>query len=199
MDMMEFSKRIALLTDELYAANEYFLGYVHLHNQLASTAKEANIVPGFFQMTSGAYLELFVLKLAHLFDDSREAVSLMKIPGWIEQNKEINAEAAVKCITLKSITSPLEECTENLLALKCLRDKQLAHIDKKQLDANIWHTAGINVQQYRKLITTAHDILCICKLILNEPTPILGIGIEAEIVTLFNAISEESSFANQIN
>ena len=58
---------------------------------------------------------------------------------------------------------------------------------------------GQLIQQYRKLITAAHDILCICKLILNEPTPILGIGIEAEIVTLFNAISEESSFANQIN
>lgn len=87
MNLNEFSTRIALLTNELYEANEYFLGYIHLYNKQVSNLDELNTAPGFFQLTLKAFLELFALKLARLFDDDKESLSLFKIPGWIEQRK----------------------------------------------------------------------------------------------------------------
>lgn len=181
MNKVEFSDRIALLTNELYEANEYFLGYIHLYNKQVSNLDELNTAPGFFQLTLKAFLELFALKLARLFDDDKESLSLFKIPGWIEQSKELREALEQTKQEISSIQDYLADNESNIASLKLLRDKLLAHTDKKQLSRDIWHDAGITIQKYRCLISAAHEIICISKLMLDEPTPLLGMGIETDI------------------
>lgn len=193
MKLNEFSTRIALLTNELYEANEYFLGYIHLYNKQVSNLDELNTAPGFFQLSLKAFLELFALKLARLFDDDRESISLFKIPGWLEQSKELREALEQTKQEIGSIQAYLADNESNITSLKLLRDKLLAHTDKKQLSRDIWQDAGITIQKYRCLISVAHEIICICKLILNEATPLLGMGIETDIDYLIYLLSKANN------
>lgn len=190
MDQNEFSARIALLTNELYEAYEYFLGYIHLYNKQISSLDELNTAPGFFQLTLKAFLELFTLKLARLFDDDKNAISLYRIPGWIEQSKELREAHEQTKQKILSIQDCLAANDSNIQSLKKLRDKLLAHTDKKQLHLDIWHEAGITIHKYRCLISAAHKIICICKSILDEAEPILGMGIETDINRLVYLLSK---------
>ena len=193
MKQTEFSARIALLTDELYEANEYFLGYVHLYNKQVSNLSELNTAPGFFQLTLKAFLELFALKLARLFDNDRESISLFKIAGWIEQSKELRDALAQSNQNIDTIKAYLEENKDNIDSLKLLRDKLLAHTDKRQLSHNIWHDADITLRKYRCLISAAHEIISICKLILGEATPALGMGIETDVDYLIYLLTKANN------
>ena len=116
-----------------------------------------------------------------MFDDDKKSISLFKIPGWIEQNKELRETLDQSKKQIETIKKYLTDSKASIDSLKMLRDKLLAHTDKKQLSGNIWQDAGITIQNYRGLISAAHEIICICKLILDEPTPLLGMGIETDV------------------
>lgn len=109
---------------------------------------------------------------------------------WIEQNKELRETLDQSKKQIETIKKYLTDSKANIASLKRLRDKLLAHTDKKQLSGNIWQDAGITIQNYRGLISAAHEIICICKLILDEPTPLLGMGIETDIDYLVYLLSK---------
>lgn len=190
MDNTKLSQRLTILTDELYVANEYFEGYIALYNKQADHANDLNLIPGFIQLTLEAYLELSALILAKLFDDTgKEVVSLYRIPNWLEQNKDLRSCKEKTLDAIKEINKVFSNNTDNCEHLKLLRDKLLAHTDKKQLTSNIWEQSQLAIKDYRSLLHGAHAIICTCKVLVNEPLPILGMGIDKEVDTLVNILS----------
>lgn len=198
MNKSDFSNRVEMMIDELYEAFEYYCGYVHMHKKLETDLNVMNWFPGFFQLTLKSFLELFVLKLSRLYDDNKESITLNKISGWIEQNKEIREGLIEPMQTIEEINMLLADHKKEIDALKVLRDKFLAHADKKQLTKNIWKDANISMVQYRNLISLAHEVLSLCCIALDRTTPALGMGVENEIDDLIKTIKNSKAYLSHV-
>ena len=190
MTKEEFSIRLGLLTDELYEAYEYFTGYYCLYNKISTNRDEMNTAPAFFQSVLKAFLEIYALKTAKLYDDHDDALCFRKLRGWIEQSKGFGKSKEETQRAIQDIQSYLDKNNNTAKQLKLLRDKLLAHTDKKQVKINIWEDAGLKISDYRSLITDGQEIICICKKLIDEPTPVLGMGIECDIDYLIQLLSK---------
>ena len=125
----------------------------HLDNYRSSYLRELNQAPHFFKLTMLAHYDNALLTLSRILDRHEDSLSIWKFINFIEQNRRIfsnqafrqrmkgnpNYESLIKShtpITPKEVDEDkqklgsLEDITNRI---KDLRDKVLAHIDRKFL------------------------------------------------------------------
>lgn len=183
-----FEQKIDFLIDELYKADEYFRGYEAFYSALAVQGKTANLAKGVFHLSIHSYLNMSATVLARLYDPDRDVISVKKIRPFLEQNwNELFLELDRKKV-LDEIDAEFKKVEGYAEKIKTLRDKALAHNDKKQLKQDVWTDVGLSVRDYRNLISCAHEVISICCCILDKPVPCLNMGIADDIHTIMDAL-----------
>lgn len=183
-----FEQKVDFLIDELYKADEYFRGFEAFYNAAAAHGQTANLAKGVFHLSIQAYLNMSATALARLYDSNRDTISVIKIRSFLEQNWNSLCPEHNRKATLDEIDSELKKVNGRIEKIKTLRDRALAHNDKKQLNEDVWIDAGVSVKDYRDLISSAHEVLAICCCLLDKPVPCLNMGIAEDVQTIMDAL-----------
>jgi len=179
-NFLDYLKRLAFKLNDAYLAFQIYDVLLEknapnvMGNKIANeNCKIMKRYSSFFVITRSALRDCFLLKLAHLFDDVKPALSLRKMIKIAEGdaknlNKEnfktINKgrfnleilEREFNGITLniiEEINVILFSHEELLKRLKIYRDKCLAHDDRRKIEVNI------SIEEVKKLLEVSEVIL----------------------------------------
>ena len=184
-----YKKHVNYLSEQLVVASEFFDCYKAIYNQQYKDVGILNEFPGFFQMCKQSFLHLSSLILSKLFDIN-SGISLRKCRNILEQNwNEIVKDDYDRINLLKEIDYYLDQTKEYVDKLKTIRDKYLAHNDKKLLEIdNIWANVRMTIGDYHKLIQAAYEIIGTLTMVGDLNTPMLGMAVPDEMQTLFKIL-----------
>jgi hypothetical protein len=104
-----------------------------LNDQLSSN--QVNIAPKFFQTASNAILHEAILGITRLTDENQESINFKLLLDMAENHPRLFKYSPVEVRTLvESNRLKLANLGTLLKALRSLRDRELAHLDRKQLN-----------------------------------------------------------------
>lgn len=186
-----YKKSVKYLSEQLVLGNEFFDCYKAIYNQQYKDVNVLNVCPGFFQMCKESFLHLSSLHLSKLFD-LNSGISFYKCRNMLEQNwNDIVKDDYKQTILLKEIDNYLDQSQAPVVKLKTIRDKYLAHNDKKLLETdNIWENVGMTIGDYHKLIQAAYEIIGTLTMLGDMSTPMLGMTVPNEMQDLFKIIDD---------
>ena len=125
---------------------------------------ELNVAPAFFGLTIKALLENSVLRLAKLYDSSNGSATISAFLDFIEQNVNAVFENDNFIRIKKDIIKDRENLksqSERLLKLRVIRDRVLAHNDKKFVHSlkDVFIEQNFIIRDIRELISLGADIV----------------------------------------
>jgi len=107
--------------------------YQFLNDQLSSN--QVNIAPKFFQTASNAILHEAILGITRLTDENQESINFKLLLDMAENHPRLFKYSPVEVRTLvESNRLRLADLGMLLKGLRSLRDRKLAHLDRKQLN-----------------------------------------------------------------
>lgn len=162
----KYYQYLNFIFDELTYIKSAFELYIHVYNKRTTVEDLAilNISPAFWGMVTDALLNNSVIKLCKLYDSNTDTITISKFIKFISSNatKIFNAKNIYEITTLISNDTDLIQTKAGfILKLKELRDKSLAHNDKKlfQINSSIWSKVDLKIGDIRMLIDTCADIV----------------------------------------
>jgi hypothetical protein len=106
----------------------------------------------FFRFTPHAYLVAYVIYIAGVFDDRRDTISLMYLPGETETAGHLKGEDAIEVDALLATAKPI------VSKVKILRHKAFAHRDAHISYNQVFQLASVKPDQLRELTEVALKI-----------------------------------------
>lgn len=183
MDKETLEKLLKEQLNHLVEIRSYSKIWLDLHNAFQADAKYNSvyrIAPYFWQITLENYQHRFLLEVAKLYEESNECLSIQKMINICEQNQKLfpkehrrelychsTDEIVVKIVPV-DITKTIAEAKEKYATvaetrdkLFALRDKDLAHFDKKKgLDLKqFYQDTALNRDKFEEMICVAENIL----------------------------------------
>lgn len=184
-------ERFSHLKNELYTINELFIAYEKLYNKQATHLDVLNWTPGFFQLTLYSYINQFAVMLSRIYDHNKDANSLLKLCDYIESNLKYIGYSMNKTKEFVDASRKILSDNEYLvIKLKNLRNLTLAHNDLGYIEKNAWEEFSPTIGEYRSLVTSAHDIVCMLSILIDLPTPCLGMGVGNDIDYLITTLQK---------
>lgn len=147
------------IRESLQQTRLYLVIYKYLNDQISSY--QFKIAPNFFTTASDATLRETILGITRLTDDDPESINfklLLNMAGnhpRILQNSSIDPRTLVETNRLR-----LANLDPLLKALRPVRDRELAHLDRKHVnDPSAVFPQSIQVQELAQCVDILTDIL----------------------------------------
>jgi len=168
----QFENSLEIFMDELLFIDAAFELYVHLTSKKEEYLDEMNEAPGFFQIVFKSLFNSTIISLARIYEkEKRSDRNIYFFISFIEKHtnifphdektlKEFNCPFKVDSNLISSHRNMLIEHDETIKKLFIWRDKHYAHFDKKYFlnSKRLIEDAGITVEEFRRLISLAHEI-----------------------------------------
>ncbi len=161
---VKFEKYSNYIIDEIVEIDAMFDAYIGTYNKLVDHVELINISPGFWSLVYEAFLYYSVLKLAKLYDGDNSVISIEKYINFIEQNlkyiyKENEREIVKKQV--RNIKKCLEEKKDIIGKIKTVRDKMIAHNDKKIIleETDLFEEMSFIIAEIHMLIDIVKEII----------------------------------------
>ena len=150
---MDIEQTETFLADEIFKVASMFNMYVDIYNSSSTYYTVMNISPAFFRAATLAFLENSTLRLCRLYEDNKDVVS---IKSYLRLVETISSQySSLHDLIYKEISAChdlLLAKERDLLSLRRLRDKSLAHNDKKMIHNDPFTSVGLTIGEYRSLI-----------------------------------------------
>ena len=163
-----------------------------LHNKFQLGAEYNTVFqksPYFWNLTLQVFQERFLLEVAKLYDENKDCLGIKKMINICEQNqklfpkehrrklynhfeeKEIENIVSVDIVSvIQSAKNRYNTAQDTRRRLITLRDKYLAHADKKYVEDpnNLYQEIALNIDAFKKLLNVADEILNILLIALTD-------------------------------
>ena len=184
----KFEDNVQFLFDELYTANECFIGYKVVYNKQVDDVDALNVAPGFFSLAIFSFLRLYAITISRMYDNHKDSVNLKRVIADAQAPDIMPQDNAAKLLLIDECQHLYDAQTTSIKKLRLIRDKTLAHNDSRYLQDDIWSESGLTIGGHQSLIDTAYRILCNCRTMLDLPIPVLGMGVEGNVDHLISII-----------
>jgi hypothetical protein len=146
--------------------------YQFLNDQLSSNPFK--IAPIFFQTTSNATLREAILGITRLTDENQESINFKLLLDMVENHPQLFKHSPVEARNLVEANRQKLASLEPLLkAMRPVRDRELAHLDRKHLnDPAVLFSEPLAYQDLSRCLEILAAILSdIWQALLGEPLP----------------------------
>lgn len=179
----KYEKALIYETDYIRKTFEMYFG---LNNSLIDHKVAKSIGPIFFALACNSFREVAITRLAKLYEDNSQVISIFKYLEYIEQNAQAicaNKKTELRTLAIGNKLKLKEEYGYKLKQLKMVRDKLLAHNSKQYFgEEDIWKDAGLLISDYRFLIDLPYEIINDFMVLLRDTSPMKGaVGGENDI------------------
>lgn len=147
------------IRESLQQTRLYLVIYKYLNDQISSY--QFKIAPNFFTTASDATLRETILGITRLTDDDPESINFKLLLNMAENHPRILQNSSIDPRTLVETNRlRLANLDPLLKALRPIRDRELAHLDRKHVnDPSAVFPQSIQVQELAQCVDILTDIL----------------------------------------